>query len=93
MSFISDFMGILAGNRKQVGSPDKVVQGASSIRQKGFGVQTNNAFGHMESNKYNFGSLVYPSTLEQDPGLGHYMLFYAYRPKQSSYQSGPGQYK
>jgi len=93
MSFISDFMGILAGNRKQVGSPDKIVQGASSIRQKGYGAQTDDAFGHMESNKYNFGSLVYPSTLEQDPGLGHYMLFYAYRPKQSSYQTGPGQFK
>jgi len=93
MSFISDFMGILAGNRKQVGSPDKVVQGASSIRQKGFGVNTNDAFGHMDSNKYNFGSLVYPSTLEQDPGLGHYMLFYAYRPKQSSYESASGQFK
>lgn len=89
MSFISDFMGILAGNRKQVGSPDKVVQGASSIRQKGYGAQTDDAFGHMESNKYNFGSLVYPSTLEQDPGLGHYMLFYAYRPKQSSYTQAP----
>jgi len=82
-------MGILAGNRKQVGSPDKVVQGASSIRQKGYGAQTDDAFGHMESNKYNFGSLVYPSTLEQDPGLGHYMLFYAYRPKQSSYTQAP----
>ena len=95
MSFISDFMGILAGNRKQVGSPDKAVQGASSIRQKGYGNQTDNAFGHMESNKYNFGSLVYPYTLEQDPGLGHYILFYAYRPKQSSYTKGapPGRYK
>lgn len=95
MSIISDFMGMLAGNRKQTSTPDKVVQGSSSIRQKGYGNQTDNAFGHMDSNKYSFGNLVYPSNLEQDQGLGHYMLFYAYRPKQASYTMGaaPGRYK
>ena len=84
MSFISNFLGALSGNvRNKVGEPDGSAFNHS--RNKGFNSQTNNAFGHMENNKYNFGHLVYPESLEQDAGYGHYMLFYAYKSPASTY--------
>ena len=60
----------------------------AKLRQRSnFQIDTSQ-FAHTNVNKFSFGSLVYPETLETDPGLGHYMLFYIYRTKNSKYNAG-----
>jgi len=91
MSLISGLLNSLAGNifgGGKVGTPNKATLGAQLRTRSKFNVDSNQ-FAHTDTNKFSFGSLVYPETLETDPGLGHYMLFYIYRTKNSKYNK-PG---
>jgi hypothetical protein len=87
MSLISGLLNSLAGNifgGGKVGTPNKAALGAQLRTRSKFNIDSNQ-FAHTDTNKFSFGSLVYPETLETDPGLGHYMLFYIYRTKNSKY--------
>ena len=92
MSLISGLLNSLAGNifgGGKVGTPNKATMGAQLRTRSKFNVDTNQ-FAHTDTNKFSFGSLVYPEVLETDPGLGHYMLFYIYRTKNSKYRGAEG---
>ena len=67
-----------------VGKANNAALGAKLRQRSNFQIDTSQ-FAHTNVNKFSFGSLVYPETLETDPGLGHYMLFYIYRTKNSKY--------
>ena len=87
MSLINGLLNKLAGNifgGGNVGTPDKATLGAQLRQRSNFQIDTSQ-FAHTDVNKFSFGSLVYPEVLETDPGLGHYMLFYIYRTKNSKY--------
>jgi hypothetical protein len=87
MSLISGLLNSLAGNifgGGSVGTPNKAAQGAKLRQRSNFQIDESQ-FAHTNTNKFSFGSLVYPEVLESDPGLGHYMLFYIYRTKNSKY--------
>lgn len=92
MSLISGLLNSLAGNifgGGKVGTPNKAILGAQLRTRSKFNIDSNQ-FAHTNTNKFSFGSLVYPETLESDPGLGHYMLFYIYRTKNSKYRGAQG---
>jgi len=92
MSLISGLLNSLSGNifgGGKVGTPNKATMGAQLRTRSKFNVDTNQ-FAHTDTNKFSFGSLVYPEVLETDPGLGHYMLFYIYRTKNSKYRGAEG---
>ena len=87
MSLINGLLSKLAGNifgGGNLGTPDKTALGAQLRQRSNFQIDSSQ-FAHMDTNKFSFGSLVYPEVLETDPGLGHYMLFYIYRTKNSKY--------
>ena len=87
MSLINGLLSKLAGNifgGGNLGTPDKAALGAQLRQRSNFQIDSSQ-FAHMDTNKFSFGSLVYPEVLETDPGLGHYMLFYIYRTKNSKY--------
>ena len=87
MSLINGLLSKLAGNifgGSNLGTPDKTALGAQLRQRSNFQIDSSQ-FAHMDTNKFSFGSLVYPEVLETDPGLGHYMLFYIYRTKNSKY--------
>ena len=91
MSLISGLINKLASNimgSGNVGKTNNVAHSVAKLRQRSnFQIDTSQ-FAHTNVNKFSFGSLVYPETLETDPGLGHYMLFYIYRTKNSKYNAG-----
>jgi len=93
MSLISGLLNSLAGNifgGGNTGTPNKSTLGAQLRTRSKFSIDSDQ-FAHTNTNKFSFGSLVYPEVLETDPGLGHYMLFYIYRTKNSKYQgANPG---
>ena len=87
MSLISGLLNKLSSNifgGGNVGTPDKAALGAQLRQRSNFQIDSSQ-FAHTDANKFSFGSLVYPEVLETDPGLGHYMLFYIYRTKNSKY--------
>ena len=87
MSLISGLINKLASNvfgSGNVGKANNAALGAQLRQRSNFQIDTSQ-FAHTNTNKFSFGSLVYPETLETDPGLGHYMLFYIYRTKNSKY--------
>ena len=87
MSLISGLISKLASNimgSGNVGKANNAALGAKLRQRSNFQIDTSQ-FAHTNVNKFSFGSLVYPETLETDPGLGHYMLFYIYRTKNSKY--------
>ena len=87
MSLISGLLNKLSSNvfgGGNVGSPNKATLGAQLRQRSNFQIDSSQ-FAHTNTNKFSFGSLVYPEVLETDPGLGHYMLFYIYRTKNSKY--------
>ena len=87
MSLISGLINKLASNimgSGNVGKPTTLHLIAKLRQRSNFQIDTSQ-FAHTNVNKFSFGSLVYPETLETDPGLGHYMLFYIYRTKNSKY--------
>jgi len=94
MSLISGLLNKLSSNifgGGNVGTPDKAALGAQLRQRSNFQIDSSQ-FAHTDVNKFSFGSLTYPEVLETDPGLGHYMLFYIYRTKNSKYQgANPGQ--
>ena len=94
MSLINGLLSKLAGNifgGGNLGTPDKAALGAQLRQRSNFQIDSSQ-FAHTDVNKFSFGSLTYPEVLETDPGLGHYMLFYIYRTKNSKYQgANPGQ--
>ena len=90
MSLISGLINKLASNimgSGNVGKANNAALGAKLRQRSNFQIDTSQ-FAHTNVNKFSFGSLVYPETLETDPGLGHYMLFYIYRTKNSKYNPG-----
>lgn len=92
MSLISGLLNSLAGNifgGGKVGTPNKATLGAQLRTRSKFSIDSDQ-FAHTNTNKFSFGSLVYPEVLETDPGLGHYMLFYIYRTKNSKYRGAEG---
>ena len=89
MSLISGLINKLASNIMGSGNVGKVnnvhTRWISCVNDQTSKLMTSQ-FAHTNVNKFSFGSLVYPETLETDvPGLGHYMLFYIYRTKNSKY--------
>ena len=87
MSLISGLINKLASNiigSGNVGKANNAALGAQLRQRSNFQIDTSQ-FAHTNTNKFSFGSLVYPEALETDPGLGHYMLFYIYRTKNSKY--------
>ena len=87
MSLISGLLNKLSSNifgGGNVGTPDKAALGAQLRQRSNFQIDSSQ-FAHTDVNKFSFGSLTYPEVLETDPGLGHYMLFYIYRTKNSKY--------
>ncbi len=87
MSLISGLLNKLSGNifgGGNIGTPDKAALGAQLRQRSNFQIDSSQ-FAHTDVNKFSFGSLTYPEVLETDPGLGHYMLFYIYRTKNSKY--------
>ena len=70
MSLISGLINKLASNIMGSGNVGKVNNAALSakLRQRSnFQIDTSQ-FAHTNVNKFSFGSLVYPETLETDPG-------------------------